>query len=101
MHGTGPAAPIEPRAGRRGDAARDDLVPGPRPLLGGLAGDPRLPVWIARAVLAIVAGGAVTAWQRWRLGGTAPALVALADTIYRSKTTSVVPAAVRGGSPHP
>src|SRR5260370_27560437 len=98
MHGTGPAAPVESRAGGRGEAARDDLVPAPRPLLGGLAGDPRLPIWIARAVLAIVAGGAITAWQGWRLGVTAAAFVAIADTIYRSKTTSLVPAAVRVGS---
>src|ERR1700722_16691496 len=98
MHGTGPAVPVESRAGGRGEAARDDLVPGPRPLLGGLAGDPRLPIWIARAVLAIVAGGAITAWQGWRLGVTAAAFVAILDTIYRSKTTSVVPAAGRVGS---
>jgi hypothetical protein len=98
MHGTGPAVPVERRAGGRGEAVRDDVVPAPRPLLGGLAGDPRLPIWIARAVLAIAAGGAITAWQGWRLGVTAAAFVAIADTIYRSKTTSVVPAAVRVGS---
>ena len=95
--GTGPAVPAPPRAGRR-DAARGGLVPGPRPILGGLADDPRLPFWIARAVLAAAAGIAITVWQGWRLGLTAAAVVAIVDTVYRSRTTSMIPAAVRVGS---
>jgi Nuclease-related domain len=100
---TGPAVPVEPRARKGGRAeqkepARGGLVPVPRPVLGGLAGDPRLPIWIARAVMALVAGVAITAWQGWRLGLTAAALVAIADTIYRSRTTSVIPAGARVGS---
>jgi hypothetical protein len=67
-------------------------------VLGGLASDPRLPIWIARAVMAIVAGVAITAWQGWRLGLTAAAFVAIADTIYRSRTTSVIPAGARVSS---
>jgi hypothetical protein len=96
--GTGPAAPSEPRAGRRQQAARGSPVPVRRPVFGGLADDPRLPVWIARAVMTLVAGVAITAWQGWRFGLTAAALVAIADTIYRSRTTSVIPAKVRVGS---
>jgi hypothetical protein len=42
-----------------------------------------------------VAGVAVTIWQDWRLGLTAAALVAIADTVYRSKTMAVIPAAAR------
>jgi hypothetical protein len=57
-----------------------------------------MPIWIARAVMALVAGVAITAWQGWRLGLTAAAFVAIVDTIYRSRTTSVIPAAVRVGS---
>jgi hypothetical protein len=95
---TGPAVPVEPQAGTPGQAARGGLVPAPRLILGGLADDPRLPIWIARAVMALVAGIAITAWQGWRFGLTAAALVAIADTIYRSRTTSVIPAAVRVGS---
>jgi hypothetical protein len=86
---TGPLSPIEARRERR------RLVPAPRPVLGGFAGDPRLPIWIARAIMAAVAGVAVLIWQGWRLGLTAAALVAIADTIYRSRTTSVIPAAAR------
>jgi hypothetical protein len=111
--GTGPAAPFEPwededeggqqeptGRGRAGGArasrpGRGGLVPVARPVLGGLADDPRLPIWIARTVMAIVAGVAITAWQGWRLGLTAAAFVAIADTIYRSRTTSVIPAGVR------
>ncbi|HEV2244613.1 MAG TPA: nuclease-related domain-containing protein [Streptosporangiaceae bacterium] len=108
--GTGPQAPFEPwadeggqekRSGRgRASGARTSrpargVVPVPRPVLGGLADDPRLPIWIARAVMAIVAGVAITAWQGWRLGLTAAAFVAIADTVYRSRTTSVIPAGAR------
>lgn len=67
-------------------------------MLGGISDDPRMPVWIARAVMALVAGVAITAWQGWRLGLTAAAFVAIIDTIYRSRTTSAIPASVRVGS---
>ena len=89
---TGPLSPIEAREERRA------VVPAPRPLLGTLASDPRLPIWLGRAVMAGAVGIAVLVWQGWRLGLTAAALVAIADTIYRSRTTSVIPAAVRAGS---
>lgn len=82
--GTGPAP-----------AREWDDVPLPRLILGSLARDPRLPIWIGRLVMAAVAGIAVSIWQDWRLGVTAAAVVAVADTIYRSRTTSVIPAAVR------
>jgi hypothetical protein len=55
-------------------------------------------IWIARVLIAAVAGIAVTVWQGWRLGVTAAAVVAIADTVYRSRTTSMIPASVRVGS---
>jgi hypothetical protein len=90
-NGTGPtaqAAPAETRGQARGELVRA------RPALGGLTGDPRLPIWIARAVMALAGGIAITLWQGWRLGLTTAAVITVADTIYRSRTTSVVPAAV-------
>ena len=91
-NGTGPASPAGTSARARGQAARS-LVPAPRPLLaslfGGLASDPRLPLWIGRAVLAAAAGIAVMIWQGWRLGITAAAFVAIADTVYRSRIAAV------------
>ncbi len=86
---TGPLPPLEAKE----DARR--LVPAPRPILGGLAGDPRLRIWLGRAAMAAVAGIAVLVWQGWRLGLTAAALVAIGDTIYRSRTTAVIPAGIR------
>jgi hypothetical protein len=74
---------------------RGELAPAPRAVFGGLAADPRLPIWIVRALLALAAGIGVTIWQGWRLGLTAAAFVAIADTIFRSRTTSVIPASVR------
>jgi len=86
---TGPLSPVEANDEHRG------LIPAPRPILGALAGDPRLPIWIGRAVMSAVVGIAVLVWQGWRLGLTAAALIAIIDTIYRSRTTSVIPAAIR------
>ena len=92
---TGPEAEEVAAAGpaQRQDHGR--LAPVPRPLLGTLSGDPRLRIWIGRAVMALVVGIGVTVWLGWRFGLTAAALIAIADTIYRSRTTSVIPAAVR------
>jgi hypothetical protein len=87
VNGTGPAD--------AGGQARGELVPAPRAALGGLAGDPRLPIWIMRGLMALAAGIGVTIWQGWRLGLTAAAFIAIADTVYRSRTTSVIPASVR------
>jgi hypothetical protein len=66
-----------------------------RSLLSGLADDPRVPVWIGRAVASAVAAAVTTIWAGWRLGVTAGALVTIADIIYRSRTTAVIPAAAR------
>jgi hypothetical protein len=71
------------------------LVPVFRPISPGLATDPRLPIWIARVLTATAVGVAVSIWQNWRLGLTAAAAVAILDIIYRSRTTSVIPADVR------
>jgi hypothetical protein len=87
-NGTRPASPAAASTAGRGQAARR-LAPAPRPLLGGLTRDPRLPLWIGRAVLAAAAGIAVMIWQGWRLGVTAAALVAIADTVYRSRIAAV------------
>jgi len=86
---TGPLPPAPANEERRG------MVPAPRPILGALAGDPRLPIWLIRAILAAAVGIAVLVWQGWRFGLSAAALVAILDTIYRSRTTSVIPASVR------
>ncbi|MEP7026568.1 MAG: nuclease-related domain-containing protein [Actinomycetota bacterium] len=57
-----------------------------------LATDPRVGGWIFRAVISFVAGLAVGIWQDWRLGLTAAAVVAIADTILRARHSSVLPA---------
>ncbi len=67
-------------------------------VLAGLAGDPRVPIWARRLVLAVIAAIAVTLWQNWRWGLTAAALVAIADTLYQSKAMSPVPADVLASS---
>jgi hypothetical protein len=68
------------------------------PVLARLGTDPRLPVWMARAAMAAAAATGVTLWEGWWYGLTAAALVAIADTVYRARTTAAVPAAVRVNS---
>ncbi len=86
---TGPAAPVEGPQG----------VPAPSGItMAELAADPRLPIWIRRAVVSLLALLIFTLWQNWRIGLTIAALVAIADTIYRSKTISLIPAAARAHS---
>jgi hypothetical protein len=63
--------------------------------MAGLAADPRLPYWIRRAVISVVVFLPVMFWQGWRLGVTVAAVVAIIDTIYQSRTMSLIPAAVR------
>ncbi|MGO9078849.1 MAG: nuclease-related domain-containing protein [Streptosporangiaceae bacterium] len=66
-----------------------------RSLADRLAHDPRLPTWIRRAVIAGAVGIAIGIWLSWQLGITLAALVAVGDTVYQSRTMSVIPAAAR------
>ena len=63
--------------------------------LSSFGADPRMPIWIRRAVMAAAAGIVVGIFLDWRFGLTAAAVVAILDTIHRSRTTAVIPAAVR------
>jgi len=86
---TGPAAPVE--------GAPQFAVPS-RAIVAGLAADPRLPIWTRRAIITVVVMLGITFWQGWRLGLTLAAVVAILDTIYHSKTMSLIPAAARVSS---
>ena len=67
-----------------------------RPLVNAhLRRDPRLRTWITRAVVAVVILVGFTIGLNWRVGLTAAVIYVAADSIFRSKTTAVVPAAVR------
>jgi hypothetical protein len=72
-----------------------DRHPGDEHPLASFASDPRMPIWIRRAVLAAAAGLVVGILLNWRVGLTAAAVVAILDTVHRSRTTAVIPAAVR------
>ncbi len=91
--GTGSSPATGTGTGRNG--APGKLAPGRRAAYGGLASDPRLPIWIGRALASVIVGTAVSIWVGWRLGVTAAALIAIADIIFRSKTTARVPAFAR------
>jgi Nuclease-related domain len=60
-----------------------------------MAADPRVPLWIRRGIIAAAVGLAFGLWLSWRLGLTLAALILIADTIYQSKTMSLIPASAR------
>ena len=67
-----------------------------RPLINPhLRSDPRLRIWITRLVVALAILVGFTIGLSWRVGLTAAIIYIAADSLLRSKTTSVVPAGVR------
>ncbi len=99
---TPPAARTSPAGATRSAASarparRQPVYPlVSRPLVNPrLRADPRFRVWVVRTVVALVVFIGFSIGLGWRYGLTAAAIYAAADAIYRSKTTAVVPAAVR------
>jgi hypothetical protein len=67
-----------------------------RPLVNPhLRSDPRLRIWTSRALVAFAIFSGFTIGVNWRIGLTAAIVYIAADSILRSKTTSVVPSGVR------
>ena len=67
-----------------------------RPLVNPhLRSDPRLRVRITRSIVAVVCFVGFTIGLNWRIGLTAAVIYIAADSIFRSRTTVVVPAGVR------
>ena len=58
--GTGSSPATGSGTGRNG--ARGKLAPARRAAYGGLASDPRLPIWIGRALASVIVGTAVSIW---------------------------------------
>ena len=67
-------------------------------VLAQLSADPRLPIWIRRAVFCVLVGLGLTFWLGWRVALTIAAVIAILDTVYQSKTVSLIPAAARVAS---
>jgi hypothetical protein len=63
--------------------------------VGDLVTDNRMRIWRRRLLIAIVAGLVFTFIFTWRAGVTAAVLAAIADVIYRSRTTASMPAGIR------
>jgi hypothetical protein len=61
-------------------------------VLSWITSHPRLPVWERRIAVALVAGIVFTLFVDWRVGLTAAVVAAIADTLQRSHSTSLVPA---------
>ncbi len=66
-----------------------------RLIVAQLAADPRTPIWTRRAIGVVVIAVGFSFWLGWRYGLTIAALAAILDTVYQSKTVSLIPAAAR------
>jgi hypothetical protein len=64
-------------------------------LFADLLEDPRLPWWAWRAILSAGMGGIIGLLTNWQLGAAAAALTAMADALFRWRTSAVIPAAAR------
>jgi hypothetical protein len=90
----GPAAPAEELR-----SFRPRKSPSPsRAILAGLAADPRLPIWIRRAIIAVVVFLVAVFFLGWRVALSLAVVYAVADTIYHSRTMALIPAAARVSS---
>ncbi|HEY0718647.1 MAG TPA: NERD domain-containing protein [Streptosporangiaceae bacterium] len=63
--------------------------------LGDLMADTRMRIWRRRLLIAVVAGLVFAFIFTWRAGLTAAVIAAIADVIYRSRTTASMPPGVR------
>ena len=66
-----------------------------RLIMAQLRADPRVPIWARRAAGVLVIAIGFSFWLGWRYGLTIAAVAAILDTIYQSKTVSLIPAAAR------
>lgn len=86
-----PAAQVSGIVGAAGAGA----APSPSDVLSRLAANPRTTWWIRRAAISVAAGLTATLLTDWRIGITAAAAAAVADAIFRARTSPVIPARVR------
>ncbi len=91
------ALAAQPASGTR--PAKGRQLTGPlvsRPVIKPhLRADPRLRVWVTRSIVSFIVFVGFGIGVGWRYGLTAAVIYVAADSIYRSKTTAVVPASVR------
>jgi hypothetical protein len=75
-------------------ATGDDAPPAPE-RIRDFASDSRMRIWRRRILLTVIAGAVFSIVFTWRLGLTIAVVVAVADTIYRSRTVASVPPGVK------
>jgi Nuclease-related domain len=95
-HGSAPSVQAGPerepgQAGQR-TSPRPARDTSPRSALSRIASHPRLPLWERRIAVALVAGIVFTLLFDWRIGLTAAVLAAIADSLQRAHSTSLIPA---------
>jgi hypothetical protein len=91
------AAPGAPAAGASDTASAIEEEPpaSPRERLRDFALDSRMRIWRRRILITVIAGGVFSIIFTWRLGLTIAVIVAIADTVWRSRTMASVPPGVK------
>jgi hypothetical protein len=67
----------------------------PRERLRDFVQDSRMRIWRRRILLTVIAGAVFSVIFTWRLGLTIAVIVAIADTVWRSRTMASVPPGVK------
>jgi len=86
--------PVLPRAAGNASPPSPD-GPQPRERLRDVARDSRMRIWRRRILITVIAGAVFSIIFTWRLGLTVAVIVAVADTIYRSRTVAASPPGVK------
>jgi hypothetical protein len=78
-----------------GSGIVEDQPGTPRERLRDFVQDSRMRIWRRRILLTVIAGAVFSIIFTWRLGLTVAVIVAIADTVWRSRTMASIPPGVK------
>jgi hypothetical protein len=91
----GAVAPGADSAAPPGSGIVEEQPGTPRERLRDFVQDSRMRIWRRRILLTVIAGAVFSIIFTWRLGLTIAVIVAIADTVWRSRTMASVPPGVK------
>jgi hypothetical protein len=90
-----PGVPGADTAAPPGSGIVEEQPGTPRERLRDFVQDSRMRIWRRRILLTVIAGAVFSIIFTWRLGLTIAVIVAIADTVWRSRTMASVPPGVK------